>query len=170
MESPGHRDVVRRSEDDKAFCAHGHDIEKRRYRRLISHIDRSQFEEATVSRVQPAPTVADLARPIELSTAERVGASRSSAARDRAPRSSPDRGIGGRRGQAVDPRPVPPCLIGLAMVGGLLLGRWVPGLDAFLSSVEVDGVSLPIALGLLVMMYPVLAKVRYDRLDLVTGD
>ena len=37
-------------------------------------------------------------------------------------------------------------------------------------AVEVDGVSLPIALGLLVMMYPVLAKVRYDRLDTVTGD
>ncbi|WP_235954493.1 arsenic resistance protein [Actinomyces faecalis] len=35
---------------------------------------------------------------------------------------------------------------------------------------EVDGVSLLIALGLLVMMYPVLAKVRYDRLTTVTSD
>ena len=49
-------------------------------------------------------------------------------------------------------------------------GRLVPGLGDGLSAVEVDGVSLPIALGLLVMMYPVLAKVRYDRLDSVTGD
>ena len=35
---------------------------------------------------------------------------------------------------------------------------------------QIDGISLPIALGLLIMMYPVLAKVRYDRLDTVTGD
>ena len=63
-----------------------------------------------------------------------------------------------------------PAWIGLAMVAGLLLGRLVPGLGGVLSSVEVDGVSLPIALGLLVMMYPVLAKVRYDRLDTVNGD
>ncbi|MBS2940396.1 ACR3 family arsenite efflux transporter [Nocardioides sp. J2M5] len=63
-----------------------------------------------------------------------------------------------------------PLWIGLAMVGGLLLGRLVPGLGDALSAVEVDGVSLPIALGLLVMMYPVLAKVRYDRLDSVTSD
>ncbi|GFM21373.1 ACR3 family arsenite efflux transporter [Mycolicibacterium parafortuitum] len=63
-----------------------------------------------------------------------------------------------------------PVWIGIAMVVGLLLGRWIPGLNEALESVAVDGISLPIALGLLIMMYPVLAKVRYDRLDTVTGD
>ncbi|HEU5143990.1 MAG TPA: ACR3 family arsenite efflux transporter [Dermatophilaceae bacterium] len=63
-----------------------------------------------------------------------------------------------------------PVWIGAAMVMGLLLGRVVPGLGDALGAVEIDGVSLPIALGLLVMMYPVLAKVRYDRLDTVTAD
>ncbi|GAB3624470.1 ACR3 family arsenite efflux transporter [Mariniluteicoccus endophyticus] len=63
-----------------------------------------------------------------------------------------------------------PVWIIAAMVTGLLLGRAVPGLGSALSAVEVSGVSLPIAVGLLVMMYPVLAKVRYDRLGTVTGD
>ncbi len=63
-----------------------------------------------------------------------------------------------------------PLWIGVAMATGLVLGRLVPGLGSALGAVEVDGVSLPIALGLLVMMYPVLAKVRYDRLDTVTSD
>ncbi len=63
-----------------------------------------------------------------------------------------------------------PIWIGLAMAAGLLLGRLVPGLNTALDKVQVDGISLPIALGLLIMMYPVLAKVRYDRLDTVTGD
>jgi arsenical-resistance protein len=63
-----------------------------------------------------------------------------------------------------------PVWIGIAMTVGLLLGRLVPGLDTALNHVQVDGISLPIALGLLIMMYPVLAKVRYDRLDAVTGD
>jgi ACR3 family arsenite transporter len=54
-----------------------------------------------------------------------------------------------------------PVWIGLAMVGGLLLGRFVPSLDETLDSIKVGTVSLPIAVGLLAMMYPVLAKVRY---------
>lgn len=63
-----------------------------------------------------------------------------------------------------------PVWIGVAMTAGLLLGRFVPGLNTDLNHVRIDGISVPIALGLLVMMYPVLAKVRYDRLDTVTGD
>ena len=63
-----------------------------------------------------------------------------------------------------------PVWIGLAMLVGLALGRLIPGLGDALGAVQVDGVSLPIAVGLLVMMYPVLAKVRYDRLDSVTSD
>jgi ACR3 family arsenite transporter len=63
-----------------------------------------------------------------------------------------------------------PVWIGLAMATGLLMGRWLPGFNTALQKVQVDGISLPIALGLLVMMYPVLAKVRYDRLDTVTSD
>ncbi|GAA1876630.1 ACR3 family arsenite efflux transporter [Williamsia serinedens] len=63
-----------------------------------------------------------------------------------------------------------PVWIGFAMALGLGVGALVPGLDRLLSAISVDGVSLPIAVGLLVMMYPVLAKVRYDRLDTVTGD
>ncbi|MFD8564980.1 ACR3 family arsenite efflux transporter [Streptosporangium canum] len=63
-----------------------------------------------------------------------------------------------------------PVWIGVAMAAGLLLGRLVPGLGAALDAIRVGDVSLPIALGLLLMMYPVLAKVRYDRLDTVTGD
>ncbi|MGY1692449.1 ACR3 family arsenite efflux transporter [Geodermatophilus sp. SYSU D01105] len=63
-----------------------------------------------------------------------------------------------------------PVWIIAAMAAGLLLGRWVPGLDDALSAVEVGNVSLPIAVGLVLMMYPVLAKVRYTELDRVTGD
>jgi arsenite transporter len=63
-----------------------------------------------------------------------------------------------------------PVWIGLAMATGLLLGRLVPDINTALSKVVVDGISLPIAAGLLIMMYPVLAKVRYDRLHTVTGD
>jgi ACR3 family arsenite transporter len=63
-----------------------------------------------------------------------------------------------------------PVWIIAAMAAGLLLGRLVPGLDDALSAVEIGHVSLPIAIGLLLMMYPVLAKVRYRELDRVTGD
>ncbi len=63
-----------------------------------------------------------------------------------------------------------PVWIVAAMALGLALGRWVPGLDEALDAVQVGSVSLPIALGLLLMMYPVLAKVRYTETRRVTGD
>ena len=63
-----------------------------------------------------------------------------------------------------------PVWIIAAMAVGLLLGRLFPGLDDALTKVEVGSVSLPIALGLLVMMYPVLAKVRYSETSRVTAD
>ena len=63
-----------------------------------------------------------------------------------------------------------PLWIGLAMVVGLLLGRLIPTLNQALNAVMIGQTSLPIALGLLLMMYPVLAKVRYDEIGLVTAD
>lgn len=63
-----------------------------------------------------------------------------------------------------------PVWIGLAMGAGLLVGRVLPGLDEALDRIKIDTVSLPIALGLLAMMYPVLAKVRYAHIGAELGD
>jgi len=57
-----------------------------------------------------------------------------------------------------------PVWIGAAMAGGLLLGRLVPDLNESLDRIKIDTVSLPIAIGLFAMMYPVLAKVRYHHI------
>jgi arsenite transporter len=63
-----------------------------------------------------------------------------------------------------------PAWIIAAMALGIGLGRLIPSLADDLDRVKVGSVSLPIAVGLLLMMYPVLAKVRYTQLDRVTGD
>ena len=63
-----------------------------------------------------------------------------------------------------------PLWIGAAMAAGLLLGRVVGGLDEALDAIKVGQTSLPIAVGLLLMMYPVLAKVRYDEVTRITAD
>jgi ACR3 family arsenite transporter len=57
-----------------------------------------------------------------------------------------------------------PLWIFAAMALGLALGRVFPGLGASLDRVKVAGVSVPIGIGLLWMMYPVLAKVRYETI------
>lgn len=53
----------------------------------------------------------------------------------------------------------------IAMAGGILLGITFPGLPALLDSVQIESVSLPIAIGLIWMMYPPLAGVKYEELS-----
>jgi arsenite transporter len=57
-----------------------------------------------------------------------------------------------------------PLWIFAAMALGLELGHAWPGIGPALDRVKLDTVSLPIAVGLLWMMYPVLAKVKYGQL------
>jgi ACR3 family arsenite transporter len=57
-----------------------------------------------------------------------------------------------------------PLWIFAAMAIGIALGRLLPDLGEWLDRVKIAGVSMPIALGLLWMMYPVLAKVRFEAL------
>jgi ACR3 family arsenite transporter len=63
-----------------------------------------------------------------------------------------------------------PVWIFAAMALGLAVGRAFPGLGAALDRVKVAGVSVPIGIGLLWMMYPVLAKVRYESIGRHLGD
>ncbi|WP_066586259.1 ACR3 family arsenite efflux transporter [Corynebacterium provencense] len=63
-----------------------------------------------------------------------------------------------------------PVWIVLAMATGLIISRTAPGIGDALGAVEVGGISIPIAVGLLVMMYPPLAKVRYDKVGEIAGD
>jgi ACR3 family arsenite transporter len=64
-----------------------------------------------------------------------------------------------------------PLWIIAAMTIGIGLGRAIPSLNRHLNAIQVtQGTSLPIFIGLLVMMYPVLAKVRYGHLGSVARD
>ena len=63
-----------------------------------------------------------------------------------------------------------PVWIFAAMAIGVGLGKMVPGLSDALDALKINSISLPIAIGLFWMMYPVLAKVRYERLPAIAGN
>lgn len=63
-----------------------------------------------------------------------------------------------------------PVWILVAMAVGLGIGKIFPGLNDSLNSVQIQGTSLPIALGLFLMMYPVLAKVNYQEMGQLRAD
>ena len=58
----------------------------------------------------------------------------------------------------------------VAMILGIALGYYAPGITRFILSLQIGTTSIPIAIGLILMMYPPLAKVKYEELGQVFTD
>lgn len=58
----------------------------------------------------------------------------------------------------------------LAMFIGVMLGKFIPGLPNLINSYSIGTTNIPIAIGLILMMFPPLAKVNYAEIPLVFND
>jgi len=58
----------------------------------------------------------------------------------------------------------------IAIAFGILLGYWFPQLEAQINALQVGTTNIPIAIGLILMMYPPFAKVRFEELPKVFSD
>jgi len=58
----------------------------------------------------------------------------------------------------------------LAMGAGILLGYFTPAVTGFIAGLQVGTTSIPIAIGLILMMYPPLAKVKYEEMGRIFAD